>query len=333
MTAAIDHAMNEPVLDPVAEPGFEGRSPNQLAWARFKKDRAAVVGAFIVIVYVVIAAFAPLVCKALGIDPYSLDRDALNEYGLPLGRFGGISAEHWLGVEPGTGRDILARLIYGARISLFVGLVSTLLATVIGVSVGLLTGWLRGWVDSWISRLIDLLMTFPSILLIIALNRPLTQRLEAMGVPGGNVSRVTYIILVASLLGWMYTARMVRGQTIALREREFVDAAIASGARSGHIMFRQILPNLWAPIIVIVSISIPSYVAYEAVLSFLGVGLLAPAASWGIMLFDSIKYYRATPTYLFIPGTALMVLVLAFNLLGDGIRDALDPKADRSSLV
>ena len=135
------------------------------------------------------------------------------------------------------------------------------------------------------------------------------------------------------MFGWVYIARLVRGQTMSLREREFVEAATASGAGPAHIMFRQILPNLWAPIIVVVSLSLPGYVATEATLSFLGVGLLSPAASWGIMLGDSIKYYRADPTYLFIPGTALIILVLAFNLLGDGIRDALDPKADRQALA
>jgi peptide/nickel transport system permease protein len=143
---------------------------------------------------------------------------------------------------------------------------------------------------------------------------------------------LTYIVLVLATFGWVYVARVVRGQTLSLREREFVEAARASGAGTGHIVFKQLLPNLWAPIIVIVSLSLPGYVATESTLSFLGLGMLPPAASWGVMLGDSVKYYRADPTYLFIPGVALIVLVLAFNILGDAVRDALDPKADRQSL-
>lgn len=311
---------------------IEGKSPRQLAWARFRRDKPAMVGLAVVLFFVVIAVFAPLVCRMLGISPYDLDRRALNDYGLPAGRFGGISREHWLGVEPGTGRDILARLIYGARTSLFIGLVSTLVTTVLGVTLGLIAGYARGRVDSVIGRVMDLTLAFPSILLIIALTRPFTQRLEDLGVPEGNPARITYVIIVLALFGWVYVARIVRGQTMSLREREFVEAAKASGAGPMHIVFRQILPNLWAPIIVVVSLSLPGYVAVESTLSFLGVGIIAPAASWGVMLGDSVRYYRADPTYLFIPGTALIILVLAFNLLGDGIRDALDPKAERQNL-
>lgn len=311
---------------------IEGKSPRQLAWARFRRDKPAMVGLGVVLFFVVIAVFAPLVCRMLGISPYDLDRRALNDYGLPAGRFGGISREHWLGVEPGTGRDILARLIYGARTSLFIGLVSTLVTTVLGVTLGLIAGYARGRVDSVIGRVMDLTLAFPSILLIIALTRPFTQRLEDLGVPEGNPARITYVIIVLALFGWVYVARIVRGQTMSLREREFVEAAKASGAGPMHIVFRQILPNLWAPIIVVVSLSLPGYVAVESTLSFLGVGIIAPAASWGVMLGDSVRYYRADPTYLFIPGTALIILVLAFNLLGDGIRDALDPKAERQNL-
>lgn len=311
---------------------FEGKSPRQLAAMRFKKDKVAVVAGCVVLFYVLIALFAPIVCKVLGIDPYSLDRKALNDFGLPKGSFGGISSEHWLGVEPGTGRDILARLVYGARISLFVGFVSTILTTTIGVILGMIAGYRRGKIDAFISRFTDLTLAFPSFLLIIALTRPFTQRLESIGVPEGNPARITYIVLVLALFGWVYVARVIRGQTLSFREREFVEAARASGAGTRHMIFKQLLPNLWAPIIVIVSLALPGYVAVESTLSFLGVGLLPPDASWGIMLGDSVKYYRADPTYLFIPGTALIILVLAFNLLGDGLRDALDPKSDRQQI-
>jgi peptide/nickel transport system permease protein len=280
-----------------------------------------------------VAAFAPVICAVLGISPYALDGDALNDYGLPKGAFGGISTEHWLGVEPGTGRDIFARLIYGARASLLVGILATFLTTAIGLVIGVFAGYKRGWADSIIGRFMDLTLAFPSFLLIIALTRPFTQRLESLGVPEGNPARMTYIILVLATFGWVYVARVVRGQTLTLREREFVEAAKASGATTRHIIFKQLLPNLWAPVIVIVSLSLPGYVATESTLSFLGLGLMQPAASWGVMLGDSVRYYRADPTYLFIPGVALVVLVMAFNLVGDAIRDALDPKTDRQNLL
>jgi peptide/nickel transport system permease protein len=287
----------------------------------------------VIVTYLLVAALAPVICSVLGISPYALDGDALNDYGLPKGAFGGISTEHWLGVEPGTGRDIFARLIYGARASLLVGVLATFLTTAIGLVIGVVAGYKRGWVDSVIGRFMDVTLAFPSFLLIIALTRPFTQRLESLGVPEGNPARMTYIILVLATFGWVYVARVVRGQTLSLREREFVEAAKASGATSRHIIFKQLLPNLWAPVIVIVSLSLPGYVATESTLSFLGLGLMQPAASWGVMLGDSVRYYRADPTYLFIPGVALIVLVMAFNLVGDAIRDALDPKTDRQNLL
>jgi len=202
----------------------------------------------------------------------------------------------------------------------------------VGVTLGIVAGLRRGFVDALIGRLGDVTLAFPSLLLIIALANPMTQRLESWGVPAGNTARITYIMAVLTLFGWVYMARLVRGQVLSLREREFVEAARSFGAGTGHLVFKQLLPNLWPQIIVFVSLSLPGYVALEATLSFLGVGLLAPAASWGIMLGDSVRYYRAAPTYLFIPGVTLMVLVLAFNLLGDGLRDAFDPRSDRQQL-
>ena len=312
---------------------IEGKSPRELAWARLSRDTFALVAIGVIVTYLLVAALAPVICSVLGISPYALDGDALNDYGLPKGAFGGISTEHWLGVEPGTGRDIFARLIYGARASLLVGILATFLTTTIGLIVGVVAGYKRGWVDSVIGRFMDVTLAFPSFLLIIALTRPFTQRLESLGVPEGNPARMTYIILVLGTFGWVYVARVVRGQTLSLREREFVEAAKASGATSRHIIFKQLLPNLWAPVIVIVSLSLPGYVATESTLSFLGLGLMQPAASWGVMLGDSVRYYRADPTYLFIPGVVLIVLVMAFNLVGDAIRDALDPKTDRQNLL
>jgi peptide/nickel transport system permease protein len=311
---------------------IEGKSPRELAWQRFRGDRLAIFALAVIATYVLVAIFAPVICNVLGISPYRLDGKALNDFGLPKGSFGGVSGEHWLGVEPGTGRDILARLMYGARVSLLVGFLGTMFTTGLGIVIGVVSGYKRGRIDAVIGRITDLTLAFPSLLLIIALTRPLTQRLESMGVPEGNPARIVYIILVLGLFGWVYVARVVRGQTLSLREREFVEAARASGAGTRRIVFKELMPNLWAPIIVIVTLSLPGYVATESTLSFLGLGMLPPSASWGAMLGDSVRYYRADPTYLFIPGIALIVLVLAFNVVGDAVRDALDPKADRQSL-
>ncbi len=292
----------------------------------------AVVAFWIVMFYVFVAIFAPILVRLFNIDPYALDRNAVNDYGLPAGPLGGISFDHPFGVEPGTGRDILGRLMYGARISLLIGTIGTVLTTAVGVTLGMVAGLRKGFIDGLISRVGDVTLAFPSLLLIIALANPMTQRLESWGIPAGNTARLTYILAVLTLFGWVYMARLVRGQVLSLREREFVEAARSFGAGTGHLVFRQLLPNLWPQLIVFMSLSLPGYVALEATLSFLGVGLLAPAASWGIMLGDSVRYYRADPTYLVIPGTVLMVLVLAFNLLGDGLRDAFDPRSDRQQL-
>lgn len=319
-------------LDDIAPVDAVGLSPFRIGLLRLRRDRAAVIAFWVIAVYVFVAVFAPILVKIFNIDPYALDRQAINDYGLPKGPLGGISWNHPLGVEPGTGRDILGRLMYGARISLLVGTVGTLLTTAVGVVLGIIAGLRRGIVDAVIGRLGDVTLAFPSLLLIIALANPMTQRLESWGIPSGNTARLSYVLAVLTFFGWVYMARLIRGQVLSLREREFIEAARSFGASNRHLVFKQLLPNLWPQIIVFVSLSLPGYVALEATLSFLGVGLLAPAASWGIMLGDSVRYYRADPTYLFIPGFVLMILVLAFNLFGDGLRDAFDPRSDRQQL-
>ena len=312
---------------------IEGKSPAQLAWIRFKKDKVAIVALVFSLIIVTLALFAPWVCALINIDPYSLDNTTLDQYGLPNAPFGGMSRAHPLGVEPGTGRDILARLIYGARTSLTVALIATFFTTLLGVILGIWAGYKRGIVDGIIGRTIDLLLAFPSLLLIISLAPVMQPRLVSMGLPEGNPARMTYIILILTLFGWTYIARVMRGQALSLREREFVAAAQASGAKTSYMIFKEILPNLWAPIIVYASLTVPGYIAIEATFSFLGLGVVAPTASWGGMLADSIRYFRSDPAYLFIPGTALFLLVLAFNLVGDGLRDALDPKGERAQKV
>jgi len=232
-------------VDQAVEPTeVVGLSPFQLGVARLRRDRVAVIGFWVIVVFVFVAVFAPIIVKIFGLDPYKLDRSAINDYGLPKGPFGGVSWNHPLGVEPGTGRDILGRLIYGARISLLVGTIGTILTTSVGLVLGMIAGLRRGIVDAIISRLGDITLAFPSLLLLIALNQPFTQRLVDLGVPRGNTARLTYILLVLMIFGWVYVARLVRGQVLSLREREFIEAARSFGAPNRHIIFKELLPNL-----------------------------------------------------------------------------------------
>ena len=331
MSLASDHSVETPQGSSVESTEIAGRSLSQIAWGRLRRDKVAMVSLIVVVLVILMAAFAPLVTKLVGVDPLSFNQKLVSQTGgLPKGKWGGISLDHPLGVEPLTGRDIFARLLYGARISLLIALSSTLLTMVIGVVMGILAGYSKGWVDTALGRLMDLILAFPLLLILLAMSPVLTQRLEATFNMPGNVARVTYIVLVLSIFGWPYLARIVRGQVLSLREREFVESAVSMGAGTPRILFKEILPNLWAPILVYASIIIPTYIAAEATLSFLGVGLLPPTPSWGAMLSDSVSFFYTVPSFLFIPGTALFIVVLAFNLLGDAIRDALDPRAGRA---
>ena len=276
------------------------------------------------IIVLIAAAFAPLVTKLVGVDPYTFNQRRRTSSATPaacrLGQWGGISLDHPLGVEPQTGRDIFARLLYGARISLLIALSATVHHDGPRRDRSASSPATRkGAIDTVLGRLMDLILAFPLLLILLALSPVLTQRLEqTFHVAPATSARVTYIILVLSLFGWPYLARIVRGQVLSLREREFVEAAVAMGAGTPRILFKEILPNLWAPILVYTSLIIPTYIAAEATLSFLGVGLLPPTPSWGAMLADSVTYfYTVDPRYLFIPGTPCSSSCLAFNLLGD----------------
>jgi peptide/nickel transport system permease protein len=308
-----------------------GRSIREIVWARLRRDKVAMVCMAILLFYVVVAIVGPNILAALGWDPYTLHRDAVDaaKGGLPKLPLGGISAEHPLGVESGTGRDILAQLVNGLRISLIIATAATLLTVTIGTIVGIVSGYLGGKTDTIVGRVMDLVLAFPFLLVILALSNPLTQRLTDLGVPAGNESRVLYLILAFSVFGWPVPARLVRGQVLSFREREFVEAAVAMGASKRRILFGEILPNLWAPILVYTTLTLPAYIAFESAVSFLGVSVQAPDVTFGGMLANSVRFFAVVPTYLFIPGTVLVVLVVAFNLLGDALRDALDPKSAR----
>ncbi len=307
-----------------------GRSLRQIVWARLRRDRVAMVCLLIVVTMYAVAIIGPFVAPMLNIDPYAFDKTAISELGgKPKGEFGGISSTHILGVEWGTGRDIFAQLLFGLRISLVIATSATFITVVIGTIMGIVAGFTGGLTDILIGRLMDLILAFPFLLIILALSGVLTQRLTDLGVPQGNPSRILYLIIVLSVFGWPYLARIVRGQVLSLREREFVEAAVAMGARRSRILFLEILPNLWAPILVYATLTLPAYIGLEAALSFLGVGVLPPETTFGAMLANSVSYFNVAPTYLFIPGTVLVVLVVSFNLFGDAVRDALDPKGAR----
>ena len=323
-----------PELAPGAPPvpkgvDVAGRSPGQLARARLRRDRVAMVSGGALVFFLLIGILAPLIELAYGIGPYDQFQDKLNRHGMPLGYAGGISGDHWFGLEPNSGRDIFIRLVYGIRTSLFIAITAALLTSLIGVTLGVLAGYLGGWVDAVIGWITDFALALP--FLIFALAVMPTFELRFYG-PRDEVPtwfRVVVLIAIFAAFGWTAMARLVRGQVISLREREFVEAARASGAGLGHMLFRQLLPNLWAPILVSFSLAVPAYVTGEAALSFLNIGIRDPTPDFGAMIFRSIDYLQGDPAYVFFPGITIFALVLAFNLFGDALRDALDPKSSR----
>ena len=307
-----------------------GRTPRQLAWRRFRKNRFGLPTLIISSTLIFSTIVAPLIGGLLGIDGRERFPETLTSRGMPIGKFGGISWSHPLGIEPGIGHDLLARLLFGARISFFVALITTVLSIAIGVVAGIMMGFFRGRVDSTIGRFIDFLLAFPSFFMIVALSLPMVQRLEKSGIAEGNTARMLYLVLILIFFGWPYLARVIRSQVLSIRERDYVMAARALGASNTRIIFKEILPNLWSIIIVYFSLSLPGYLTAEAVFSFLGLGIQPPDASWGLLISDSIKYVMNEPTYFFITTSSLVFVVLTFNLLGDAVRDALDPKSEAS---
>jgi peptide/nickel transport system permease protein len=318
--------------DQTPEPGtaagkaIEGRSLTQIAWSRLKKDRIAMAAGVIVLILVVMALLAPLLASLTGSgDPNVQYMDDIDpNTSMPLGSFGGLSGNHLLGIEPVNGRDILSRTLYGSRISLLIATSASLLSLIIGIALGVIAGFFGGWIDAAISRLMDVFLAFPLLLFALALAAIVSDHAFGMS---GDTLHIAMLIFIIGFFGWPYAGRIVRGQTIALREREFVDAARVLGAKPRRIIMKELMPNLIAPILVYGTLLIPANILFEAALSFLGVGIRPPTPSWGKMLNDSIEYYRVDPEYLIVPGAAIFITVLAFNLFGDGLRDAFDPKA------
>jgi peptide/nickel transport system permease protein len=306
---------------------IQGRSLSQIAWTRLKRDKGAIIGGIVAIGLILVAVLSKVIEKVFGLDPDAFHQQLINpDLIIPNGRFGGMSWAHPLGVEPGTGRDLLARVIEGSWVSLLVAFGATVLSNVLGTVLGVMAGFYGGWVDTVISRLMDIFLAFPLLLFAISISATLQD--QAFGLRGLTL-HISVLIFVIGFFNWPYMGRIIRGQTLSLREREFVDAARSIGARGPRILFRELLPNLVAPILVYSSLLIPSNILFEAGLSYLGVGISPPQASWGGMLNQATVYYASDPEFMLVPGLAIFIAVMAFNLLGDGLRDALDPKTSR----
>lgn len=310
-----------------------GHSPGRLMWRRFRRDRTGVISAIIVAFFILVAAAAPLISLLYGKDPYTtygLDNPGLlNEYGFPILPNGGISSEFWFGIEPGLGRDVFMQLVYGIRTSLAIALAATLGCALIGVVIGIVAGYFGGRTDYLLGRVIDVMLSFPSTLFIIAF-MPVVENLFVKPEEETPIwLRAVTLVIVLTAFGWAMIARLLRGYVLSLREREFVEAARVTGASPARIIFKELLPNLWTPILVQSTLMLPAMVTAEAALSFLGVGMIEPVPDWGRMFLRGTEIYQDDITYLMFPGVALLIFVVAFNLLGDSVRDAFDPRIRR----
>ena len=360
--------------DPLETGDIQALTSRQLFWRTFREDRFALAGLVFIALLVLVAIFAPLIVKLLGLPgPNKIDSTLLDEFGTPTGP----SVDHPFGVDP-LGRDLFARTIYGARVSLGVAIVSTGIATLIGVVLGLISGFYRGWVDSGISRVTDIVLAFPVLLLslglaaacslgdgcgisaplqvvglvligagaLVALFSVARGKRENLGAPAvvagcglflfllATLFDITVqpgagvVIFVIALVSWTYISRIVRGQVLSLREKEFVEASRSLGASNTRIVFSEILPNLIVPVIVYATLILPTNILLEAALSFLGAGVQPPTPSWGAMIAEATGVFDSAWWYMLFPGLALLFTVLAFNLVGDGLSDALNPRQD-----
>jgi peptide/nickel transport system permease protein len=315
---------------PAAAEGEEqiaGKSPRELFWARFKEDKAALLGLGMIILLIALAAGAGLIANVVGHGPQETFLfETTDEFGIPNEA---PSSDFIFGADA-NGRDVFVRVLYGARTSLFVALLATGMAVAFGIIVGLVAGYFGGAVDTLLSRTLDIFLAMPTLLFAVGIAAACGTTAE--GCLGGLIkpSRVLVALIIA-LFTWPYIARIVRGNTLSIREKEFVEAARSLGAGNGRIMFREVLPNLVAPIIVYATLLIPSNILFEAALSFLGLGVPEKIPSWGGMLSDASEggLYQTAWWLMLFPGLFLLATTLAFNLLGDGLRDALNPRSGR----
>ncbi|MGI8779256.1 MAG: ABC transporter permease [Solirubrobacteraceae bacterium] len=296
------------------------RSPMQLFWRRLRRDKVAMAALVFIVLLIAMAFLAPVIVSIAGTPgPRAQSSEALDLFGTPTGP----SSAHPFGVDR-VGRDVFSRTVYGARVSLEVALIATGIAVLIGVTVGLIAGFYRGWVDTLLSRLTDVVLAFPILLLGLGLAAACSG---ANGCFYGTIQPgLPVVIMVIAVINWTYIARIVRGQVLSLREKEFVEAARSLGASNRRIIVREILPNLLAPLIVYSSLLIPANILLEAALSFLGVGVGGGTPSWGGMIAEATSLFPEAWWFMLFPGLALLLTVLAFNLVGDGLQDALDPR-------
>jgi ABC-type dipeptide/oligopeptide/nickel transport system permease subunit len=319
-----------PAEPEVVKQEIAGRSPVQIALGRLRSDKIAVACMVIVVFFVLIAVFAPLLTRMFGVELRAgSPSEDLDQFNFPL--IGppdhGFTWEAPLGLAPNTGHDNLADWLYGARTSLTVATVSTLAATLIGVSIGLLAGFSRGWLDKVINFIIDVFLSLPFLLVALALAPIIVSRF------GNQPDALKFwqffaLLMVLTLFGWMTLARLVRGEVLSLREREFVQAARVIGVPTRRILFKELLPNLIAPIIVSISLGLPAFVAAEAGLAYLGIGVVG-IPSWGQTINSAVPFFNTYALYLYAPLVGVFLLVVALNLLGDAVRDAFDPKTRR----
>ncbi|MFK4109224.1 ABC transporter permease [Streptomyces sp. NPDC002176] len=288
-------------------------------WRRLRAQRAALVAAAVVALLVLVALAAPLLTALEGQDPTTYHPDLIDSArgGVPVGPLGGISAEHWLGVEPQTGRDLFARLVEGARVSLGVAFAATLIQVLIGVTVGVAAAMGSRWLDQVLSRITDVIVALPLMIMALAL----------LAIVPASFPRPVLVALVIGLIAWGNMAKIVRAQTLTLKGLDYVAAARLSGWGAVRVARRELLPGLAAPVLTYAALMVPNNISTEAALSFLGVGVKPPTPSWGQMITAADVWYQAAPQYLLFPAGALFTTVLALTVLGDGVRTALDPRA------
>jgi ABC-type dipeptide/oligopeptide/nickel transport system permease subunit len=311
----------------IAEPDgvrrVAARSPTRLAVERLVRDRAAMIAFGVVILVALLAICAPLVAILTGHPPNTQYQNGTTVDGLPEPP----SLHYLLGTDD-LGRDLLVRIAYGAQVSLLVGVVSTLLTVAIGAVVGLLAGYFGGVVDTVLSRLVDIMLAIPFLLFAISLASVVTITPLHFG-PITLHQGIAIVVLVIGIFSWSTVARIVRGQVLAIKEKEYIEAARSLGASAWRVLLVDVVPNVVATVIVYASLLIPLSIVAEATLSFLGVGVPPPTADWGAMIADAVPYYQEAWWYVLFPSLALLITTVAFNVLGDGIRDAFDPRASR----
>jgi ABC-type dipeptide/oligopeptide/nickel transport system permease subunit len=314
----------------------------ELVWSRFRRDRLAVLSVgFIVFLLFSSFVLAPVFAHILGHGPNDIFADGVDPHSLaPVGPWTHISTAPYpgasghftttllpLGADGSLGRDLFLRLLYGAQTSLEVALLATAWSVGLGVIMGLMAGYFRGWVDTIVSRVTEITMAFPALLFIIALASTVGDSINNITFGGLIGPGVFTLFVVFSVFGWFYPARIIRAVVLSLREKEFIEAARMTGSSDWRIIRSHILPHLVAPITVYSTLSVAGFILGEAGLSFLGVGIKQPTASWGNLLGVAPDYYTVQPWLMVWPGLAVLITTLAFNLLGDGLRDAFDPRA------